>query len=350
MSHPIGHLAPPQRQAQLADTDGELHVFDGLPLAVVTTKLGPLVVPTVDSGATRARVGDGAAVSTWQSAGNAELSWTRFHDEELVGETSLNVDQTNESVVLDHRAILKWQLFATPSVAAIKEELLHAAGFSYTPRLWGHLWWQSDKLIASVVEYVPDTQDGWTWAADALGRGEWAWAAEIGRITAAMHGALSQAGSGVYDESHAPVPALVDSYTQLVHGDFHVGQILRKAEDFFVIDFDGDPLKSAVDNAQYQSPLVDLVSMSCSIIHAGMVAMKRGAEKTLVYDSITRARTEFLNAYQANRSLENFSVETFAQLVEQVENRELAYAEQYLPRWLYAPMGAIEYLRTSNGR
>ncbi len=350
MSHPIGHLAPPQRQAQLADTAGELHVFEGLPLAVVSTSAGMLVVPTLDNGESRARAGDGAAIAMWASAGSDEVQWTRFRDDPLHTESPLTVDQTNESVILDERAILKWQLFATESVAATKEQLLHAANFENTPGLWGHLWWGSEKLIASVVEYVPDTQDGWTWAADALGRGEFEWASVVGEITAHMHAALARGGHGVYDDTSAPARDLVGARTQLIHGDFHVGQVLRREDQFFVIDFDGDPLKSASENFELQSPLLDVVSMSCSIIHAGMVAIKRGAEQAAVYETITRARSAFLSAYQANASHANFSSETFSTLVDQVEQREIAYAEQYLPRWLYAPRGAVEYLRTVDGR
>ena len=137
--------------------------------------------------------------------------------------------------------------------------------------------------------------------------------------------------------------------TQIVHGDLHVGQILKCAAGMFVIDFDGDPLASFEQRFECQSPLRDVASMSASFIHAGMVAIKNGADRNAVFASIKQARAEFESAYSAE-SGSDVDAGTLDELVLQIEQRELAYAREYLPRWLYAPEGALEYLKEFHGR
>lgn len=355
MSLKVSHLAPAQRREQLAELEGgEVFAFGSLPLRIVSTNEGSLVVPTLDAGVTRSTPGDGAAIEVWSASDADSLVWIRHRTDELSGERGLGVDQTNESVILGERAVLKWCLFASRSVSAEKEQLLHDAGFRFTPDLWGHLWWRADtaqpeRLLASVTEYIPNTEDGWTWAPQALVHDDIAWAARLGEIAAEMHSALRVGRTDQYVEDQAPIPELKGASTQLIHGDFHLGQVLRNGESLYVIDFDGDPLKTDAENAECQSVWLDVASMSCSIIHAGMVAIKRGADSSQIYAAISQARSEFLVAYIAASGLP-LAADVFERLVDRVEERELAYASQYLPRWLYAPEGAIEYLRTVRGR
>ncbi len=104
-----------------------------------------------------------------------------WHDEELpIGERSLTVDQTNESVVVGDRAMVKWAVHLPPAgvrgaqPAMARLSALAEAGFIETPTPWGLLhWWDQEHevpdrsskvLLASVTSYLEGAEDGWDWA------------------------------------------------------------------------------------------------------------------------------------------------------------------------------------------
>ena len=55
-----------------------------------------------------------------------------------------------------------------------------------------------------------------------------------------------------------------------IHGDFHLGQVLRAEEDFVILDFDGDPAQTSAERREKQSPLKDVAGMIRSYSYAGV--------------------------------------------------------------------------------
>ncbi|MCY1207706.1 Alpha-1,4-glucan:maltose-1-phosphate maltosyltransferase [compost metagenome] len=62
------------------------------------------------------------------------------------------------------------------------------------------------------------------------------------------------------------------------HGDYHLGQVLVKDNDFVIIDFEGEPARSFEERRTKSSPLRDVASMLRSFNYARWTALRRVAQ------------------------------------------------------------------------
>jgi trehalose synthase-fused probable maltokinase len=321
---------------------------------------------------------------------------------ESLGERRLGVEQSNTSVVIGDRLILKLYRLLEDGINPEVEvsAFLTAAGFHQAPALVGSVTYRATagdaadgvSALAMLQELVPAASDGWAWAlaclADHGGAGAFtAGAARIGEITAAMHAALAsrpeQRGfevriAGAGDETawrasagrqlelalesldgpdRARLEALAPDLrlrigaleaagqgrVSRVHGDYHLGQLLRRHDgDFSVIDFEGEPARPLGERRLPGSPLRDVAGMLRSFDYAARTAARYGGGTIVAADAwAAGARAAFLGAYGPLTPGEVAALAVF-----ELEKAcyEVRYEANNRPDWTWLPLDALERL------
>jgi maltose alpha-D-glucosyltransferase/alpha-amylase len=321
---------------------------------------------------------------------------------EPLGERRLGVEQSNTSVAIGDRLILKLYRLLEEGINPEVEvsAFLTSAGFRQTPALGGSVTYRATagdaadgvSALAMLQELVPAESDGWEWALACLAddRGVAAFtagAARIGEITAAMHAALASrpeqrgfevrvAGAGDETawrasaerqlelalasvdgpdrtrlEALAPdlrrragsVGAAGAGRVTRVHGDYHLGQLLRRRDaDFSVIDFEGEPARPLGERREPGSPLRDVAGMLRSFDYAARTAARRREATIVAADAwAASARSAFLRAYGPLTPGEEAALAVF-----ELEKAcyEVRYEANNRPGWTWLPLDALERL------
>lgn len=120
---------------------------------------------------------------------------------------------------------------------------------------------------------------------------------------------LTQAAVHEAGELEAPLAEALEALKQLdgttitrIHGDYHLGQVLRTVqEDFAILDFEGEPARSLDERRAKASPLRDVAGMLRSFDYAAETARRSadGQADDEVADWYRRSRGSFLEGYDA---------------------------------------------------
>jgi maltose alpha-D-glucosyltransferase/alpha-amylase len=127
------------------------------------------------------------------------------------------------------------------------------------------------------------------------------------------------------------------------HGDYHLGQVLVANNDFFIIDFEGEPSRPLEESRRKHSPLRDVAGMLRSFSYA-----KWSATKTNALDLWERqTRQAFLSAYEAATQGSGLfeSFDDVRGLLKLFELEKVLYELRYefnnRPDWLQVPLAGI---------
>lgn len=367
-------------------------------------------LPLIQTGGVirRAIAGDGATqalLALRELDPASRFSLKLWHSESLSKERALGVDQTEESIIIGERAIAKWFSRIHPSANSSlpRIEALQLANFTSMPSPWSALEWQapgtdSRMLVAYVSQYQQNTRDGWEWAVEELENylsgkesleSSTEFAPEIAELISKMH-------SGFFSHIHRPanqsdvklwlhefsatldlalkstpdeagkrlsefesrIRTWVDGIEitnlpelTLIHGDLHVGQILRSnTGSYSIIDFDGNPVGNKSSTLSLEPLAKDLAGILQSLDHVGRVVAKRkgGQFAQEISDWINRAQEKFQSSYLFTlvkvdeNPLSNPDLLLLFQLHQEL--REFLYAQNHLPSWMYVPDTALPVL------
>lgn len=323
----------------------------------------------------------------------------------------LSVEQSNSSLIYGETAILKLFRRVEPGLNPDIEihEALRPANNPHLAPLLGHvtaLWREPgdpdgsvhESSLAMLQAFLSSASDGWSLATtsvrDLYGEmdlhpnevgGDFASEAHrLGQATAAVHADLARlmptevvsedrlgrladgmtarltAACEVVPELAQHAPALLTSYDavrdlvgevrlQRVHGDFHLGQVLRTSAGWTLLDFEGEPARPLAHRRELDSPLRDVAGILRSFDYAARHLLLDGtADPQLTYRAnewSDRNRDAFCDGYAEQSGTDPREDPVLLRAFEADKAvYEAMYEARNRPTWLPIPLGSLSRL------
>jgi maltokinase len=388
---------------------------DRAPEAVIHETKGPKGGPFYDA-VHDERLG-GVFLDLLSRAANVEeLRFYRMPEwtETLRGPGKLvGAEQSNSSLVFGNRLILKLFRLLEPGENPELEvtRALSGAGFEACPAPLG--WIEGlGSTLGILQRFYFGSMDGWKLAIERVAdhyeskRGDpgnfTGEAGALGRLTAELHvamatvlpkvtdgqpdlGRLSARLLGQLTQVAALVPELADHrdaiqevytkaeaagggarYLQRIHGDYHLGQVLRAGGPegrWVVIDFEGEPARSLLERRRLASPLQDVAGMLRSFDYAAFQPLVLGEDPDTPGPSrqelarfeapaaawIGANRDAFLEGYLSRVGDSGWLAAGDHELLLRAFELdkavyEVMYEARHRPPWLQIPLGGIRRL------
>lgn len=272
------------------------------------------------------------------------LGWLegRWHGAPGDGEATASLAMAQEFL---HNATEGWELAKT----SVRD--LYAEGDLHADEVGGDFAGEAHRLGATTAEVHRDLAAALPTATlDPK---------ELALLAGAMRERLERAAAevtelGPYVEAlraaFDDVAAIRDPvHVQRVHGDYHLGQVMRTLEGWMLLDFEGEPARPLEQRRALDSPLKDV---------AGMLRSFDYAARHLLADYPHDSQREYRAAEWADRNRDAFcrgyaevsgrDPRDDAVLLRAFETDKAVYEVMYearnRPRWLPIPMSAIHRL------
>jgi maltokinase len=308
---------------------------------------------------------------------------------------ALPVEQSNTSVIVGEEAVLKLfrRVHEGPNPDVEVVEGLAAVGFAAVPKPLG-TWRRGAHDLAVVRQFLKGSADAWHLALVSLrdlydtrlppgeSGGDFApSAAQLGALVAQLHLALAEAFGRADGDAAAWSAGLLDGLDDLddrdltraareryqrlaevqdagaalrVHGDLHLGQLLRTDDGWYVLDFEGEPRHPVHVRRASSSPLRDVAGMLRSFHYASEAALveRREADDEELVELAgaweDRSASAFLGAYLNEPGIEALlpaddrdlhTVLNAFELGKAVY--EVGYERAHRPDWIAIPKRAV---------
>ncbi|MCZ9349652.1 maltokinase [Streptomyces mutabilis] len=290
----------------------------------------------------------------------------------------LDAEQSNSSLIYGDEFILKLfrriQPGVNPDLEVPDALARQGCGRVPAPVAWMRTTHPYEATLGVLQPFLNDASDGWTLSLNALASGDdfTLQAHELGQAMADVHLALADAfPSGAPGENGRTAAAMTERLTaaahcvpalqpfvpglraafaalstcdsgppaQRIHGDLHLGQVLRAGRDWFVIDFEGEPSRPLSERRSAHSPVRDIAGMLRSFDYA---ARQRRPWRP---EWARRCREAFCAGYAARAGWDPRKKHGLLRAYETDRAvYEVLYEARHRPDWLPVPMAAIERL------
>src|SRR5216683_3334824 len=149
-------------------------------------------------------------------------------------------------------------------------------------------------------------------------------------------------GSAFSDLAKLGQPLLV----QRVHGDYHLGQVMRTQTGWVVLDFEGEPAVPLAQRRARSPALRDVAGMLRSFDYAARHQLRSHADQERVRhaarDWVRRNQAAFCSGYAEAGGMDPYSHATLLRaLVLDKAVYEVMYEARNRPDWLPIPLGSI---------
>jgi len=140
-----------------------------------------------------------------------------------------------------------------------------------------------------------------------------------------------------------------------IHGDYHLGQLLRAEGDFYVLDFEGEPARPLEERRLRENALRDVAGMLRSLEYAILAAWQEHTGTDPDYapwiDALLRwSEMTFLNAYADTADTADFlppAPSRYAFLWAYLFHKaiyEVRYELHHRPDWAWLPLRGLRRL------